>query len=105
MKIQIYNNDRKTVKGVQDHTITSITIPYGVTGIEDGAFMDCSKLESIKIPNSVKSIGDVVFIGCSQLTTINASLQTVDIVNTYNTASSSTNPYPTYNSTNHNTIS
>ena len=77
----IYSKDRKTVEGVQDKTITSITIPYGVTSIGGGAFMSCSKLESITIPNSVKSIGDVVFMGCSQLTSIHipSSVESIGI--------------------------
>ena len=36
--------------------------------IEDGAFMDCSKLQSIVIPDTVTFIGDYVFEGCTALT-------------------------------------
>ncbi len=50
--------------------ITSVTIPSGVTSINDGAFSECSKLTSIVIPDSVTSIGDYAFSNCSGLTSI-----------------------------------
>ena len=53
-----YNND----------TITSITIPDGVTKIGSSAFEGCSSLTSIHIPNSVTKIGSSAFEGCSTLT-------------------------------------
>ena len=37
--------------------LTSITIPSGVTSIDDYAFEDCSGLTSITIPSSVTKIG------------------------------------------------
>ena len=51
-------------------SLTSITIPNGVTSIGDYAFSYCSSLTSITIPNGVTSIGDVAFGGCSSLTSI-----------------------------------
>ena len=45
----------------------SITIPDGVTRIEDYAFEGCSNLKSITIPSSVRSIGFGAFDGCSNL--------------------------------------
>ena len=51
-------------------SLTSITIPSGVTSIGNFAFMDCSSLASITIPSSVTSIGTWVFYGCSSLTSI-----------------------------------
>ena len=50
-------------------SLTSITIPSGVTSIE-GAFSGCSSLTSITIPDSVTSIGEHAFDGCSGLTSI-----------------------------------
>ena len=50
-------------------SLTSITIPSGVTSIE-GAFSGCSSLTSITIPESVTSIGDSTFSSCSSLTSI-----------------------------------
>ena len=54
----------------QRRTLTSITIPTGVTSICDNAFGDCRSLESIDIPDSVISIGKGVFSGCYNLTSI-----------------------------------
>ncbi len=48
-------------------SLTSITIPEGVTRIEDGTFAGCSSLTSITIPESVTSIGENAFNGCSSL--------------------------------------
>ncbi len=44
---------------------TSVTIPEGVTSIEESAFNECSGLTSVTIPNSVTSIGNGAFSGCS----------------------------------------
>ena len=51
-------------------SLTSITIPSGVTSIGNLAFTDCSSLASITIPSSVTSIGEWAFGGCSSLTSI-----------------------------------
>lgn len=68
------SEDSKTIIGVNNKSITHITIPEGVTTIEKWAFSGCSSLKSIKIPNSVTTIGDGAFRGCS-------SLQSIDIPN------------------------
>ena len=52
-------------------SLESIVIPDGVTSIDDYAFYGCSSLESIVIPDSVTSIGDYAFYGRSSLTTVN----------------------------------
>ena len=49
--------------------LTSITIPEGVTRIEDGVFSGCG-LRSITIPKGVTSIGRYAFQECSSLTSI-----------------------------------
>ena len=54
-------------------SLTSITIPNGVTSIGDCAFSGCSSLTSITIPNSVISIGDDAFYGCTDLTSIDVA--------------------------------
>jgi len=43
--------------------LTSVTIPNGVTNIEDGAFWVCTNLTSITIPKSVTHIGTAAFVG------------------------------------------
>ena len=50
--------------------LTSITIPDSVTSIGNGAFYNCTSLTSITIPNSVTSIGGGAFHGCASLTSI-----------------------------------
>ena len=51
-------------------SLTSISIPSGVTSIERFAFYGCGSLASITIPDSVTSIGADAFLGCSSLTSI-----------------------------------
>ena len=51
-------------------SLTSITIPDGVTSIGDYAFRECTSLTSITIPDSVTSIGDSAFRGCKSLSSI-----------------------------------
>mgnify|MGYP000065518134 CR=1 FL=1 len=48
-------------------SLTSITIPDSVTSIGEYAFNRCSGLTSITIGNSVTSIGEYAFDGCSSL--------------------------------------
>ena len=51
--------------------LEKITIPMGVTRIEDGTFSCCTNLVSVNMPDSVCSIGIVAFYGCSALNDIN----------------------------------
>jgi hypothetical protein len=51
-------------------SLTSITLPEGLTTIEWGSFYECSSLTSITIPNSITSIEREVFYGCSSLVSI-----------------------------------
>ena len=50
--------------------LTDISIPDGVTGIGAFAFLECIHLESIVLPSGVKEIGRSAFWGCSSLTSI-----------------------------------
>ena len=58
------------ITGVTDTSITSITIPDGVTSIGSNAFVTCTSLTSVTIGNGVTSIGYRAFYGCSGLTSI-----------------------------------
>ena len=51
-------------------SLTSVRIPEGVTSIGDCAFFDCSSLTGVRIPDGVTSIGVYAFSGCSSLTSI-----------------------------------
>lgn len=48
-------------------SITSLSLPEGLTSIGDGAFYWCSNLTSVVIPNSVTQIGEGAFKDCRQL--------------------------------------
>ena len=48
----------------------AVTIPDGVTKIENSTFEFCTNLTSVTIPNSVTTIGDRAFFGCSSLTSV-----------------------------------
>ena len=52
------------------YSLSSITIPNGVTSIGNNAFYDCYSLSSITIPNGVTSIGFSAFAYCSSLSSI-----------------------------------
>ena len=54
----------------EDHEITNLVIPDGVTNIGDYAFKGGVFITSLSIPNSVKRIGDYAFWSCRNLTTL-----------------------------------
>lgn len=47
-----------------------ITIPEGVTEIEDSAFADCTGITAVHFPSTLKKIGSSAFEGCNGLTEI-----------------------------------
>lgn len=51
-------------------SLTSVTIPNSVKGIDSRAFYNCWDLTSINIPDSVKKIGTQAFYCCSKLISI-----------------------------------
>ena len=48
--------------------LESVSIPEGVTSIEDSAFSGCTRLTSIHFPQSLTSINDWAFANCEKLT-------------------------------------
>lgn len=51
-------------------SLTSLTLPSGITEIGNLAFKDCSGLTSLTIPTRVTEIGELAFAGCNNLTHI-----------------------------------
>ena len=51
-------------------SLTSLTLPSGVTSIGESAFYGCSGLTSLTLPSGVTSIGEYAFSGCSGLTSL-----------------------------------
>ena len=51
-------------------SLTSLTLPSGVTSIGEYAFSGCSGLTSVTLPSGVTSIGDYAFSGCRSLTSL-----------------------------------
>ena len=66
----LFNKDKTTIISYRAKDANYV-IPDSVTGIGDGAFLECNSLTSIIIPDSVTSIGWLAFEGCNFLTSIN----------------------------------
>ena len=68
--------DSKTVVAIKENafdyctTVTSVTIPAGVTSIGDLAFYNCSALVTANIPANVIDIGERAFANCTAMTGI-----------------------------------
>ena len=50
--------------------ITEITVPEGITAIEDEAFFECESLRTVNLPRSLKKIGSDAFRRCRNLRAI-----------------------------------
>jgi hypothetical protein len=51
-------------------SLASVSLPAGLTSIGDGAFTDCASLASVDLPDGLLSIGDWAFAGCAALASI-----------------------------------
>ena len=54
----------------RDTGLTSVSIPDGVTDIEEKTFIGCTDLKTVTIPGSVRTIGDRAFKNCSSLSDV-----------------------------------
>ena len=52
------------------YSLSSVTIPSGITSIEDSAFNSCFSLSSVTIPSGVTSIGNNAFYVCYSLSSV-----------------------------------
>jgi hypothetical protein len=58
------------VNGFSGSKIKNITIPEGVTRIDEKAFWSCQSLESVVFPSTIKEICPDAFANCSNLTSV-----------------------------------
>ncbi|MGI6710099.1 MAG: leucine-rich repeat protein [Bacilli bacterium] len=65
----------------QNTTLTSVTIPSGVTSIGQNVFMGCTNLTSVTIPNTVTHLEKYSFTGCTQLPSIVIPISVTNIGN------------------------
>lgn len=69
-----YRMETMDVKGVGDHaffncqTVTSVTLPEGVTSIGQQAFSHCYAMKSVSLPQSLQRIEDAAFEYCEDMT-------------------------------------
>lgn len=62
-----------------NNNLEQITIPYGITKIEEYTFAECSALSSISLPDSLTSIGYRAFYNCANLKHITIPESVIDI--------------------------
>jgi len=51
-----------------------VSVPDGITEIDDAAFLGHGAITSIRVPDSVKRIGQYTFLSCSSLKSIDIGL-------------------------------
>lgn len=51
-------------------TVTSVSMPEGITSIDYNAFFGCQNLESVALPESLTTLGSYAFYSCKLLKTI-----------------------------------
>ena len=66
----IYTDDEDKILIGYTGAETELTLPEGITDINQGAFYGNNKITKVIIPDSVTSIGSCAFSGCSGLTSI-----------------------------------
>ena len=60
-------------------SLTSVSLPNGITSVGHASFYNCSGLSSVSIPNSVTLIDEGAFFQCSSLKTIRIPGKVTDI--------------------------
>ena len=59
--VLILSDDRKTVEGVKDTSITHVIIPEGIEIIGADSFNGCKSLQSISLPWGIKAVNKQAF--------------------------------------------
>ena len=83
-----YNDKSYTVSRIGNYafagcpSLSSISLPEGLTSIGEGCFSGCVSLNTINIPDSVKEIGARGFAACTQLSNIKLS-SSLEIIGDY----------------------
>ena len=66
----LYNKAKTRFILIPSNLSGNVTIPVGVTSIDDNAFSGCTGLTGVTIPTSVTSIGQSAFSDCTGLTSV-----------------------------------
>lgn len=74
-------NKKGTVLQCCPGSFTEVTIPEGVTKLDDRAFFGCKNLTTVVIPEGVTSIGDWEFFDCKALTSVTIPASVTKIYN------------------------
>ena len=64
------STDEITLSSIINRSITSISIPYGITTIGNYAFAGCTLLASISIPYGITTINAGAFADCTLLASV-----------------------------------
>jgi hypothetical protein len=81
LPVKTVGNGITPVFGMENITVTKVTIPNGVTRIADRAFWEARGLQEISIPNSVTSIGNHAFAVCLSINNINVPDSVISLGN------------------------
>ncbi|MCQ2333839.1 MAG: leucine-rich repeat domain-containing protein, partial [Paludibacteraceae bacterium] len=78
--VTLYGSDYGDVVAFMNcSSLTSITLPEGLTSLGRASFALCSSLASVTLPESLTTIGDNVFQGCSSLASITIPANVTEI--------------------------
>lgn len=70
----LFNKDKTVLIDYPNSKSEMYEIPYGVTSIDESAFLCKTNLKRIIIPDSLQSVGDDSFVGCKNLKKIELSV-------------------------------
>lgn len=75
----LYNKAKTTFIYVPSAIKGAISIPNGITAINNSLFQDCSNITSIELPDSITRLGDNAFNNCSDLNSVKLPSNITDI--------------------------